>query len=381
MLRDNFSLQDDGWSPLFIAVYHGYLDVIDVLLSHGADVNHANKDGASPLYFAAYTGQEAAFDVLLAHGADVHQATVFGRKPIDVAKTQKIKDILIARTKEKQPESDQAVSHMVDESQWFQAAKKGDLAVIQQGINDKIDVNCRDSYGGTAISWAAWGGHLELVKYLFSLHAELSFAYGTSVLSSAAIEGHSEVIVFLLSKGVNINETNNDGWTALHFAAFKGHDVVVAVLLSHGADVNQANNDGRSPLHEAADKGHEEVVAVLLSHGADANKTDIDGDKPLDVTRHQKIKDMLIPLTTEQQEDQQQAVSKIVDEALWFRAAKKGNLALIQQGINDKIDINCRGSRGRTALYHGAEQGHVLLVEYLISQNADLSITTVNILG
>ena len=71
---------------------------------------------------------------------------------------------------------------MVDESQWFQAAEKGDLAVIQKGINDKIDVNCRDSDGQTALWWAACKGHLQLVEYLITQHADLSIA---SVSNSA----------------------------------------------------------------------------------------------------------------------------------------------------------------------------------------------------
>ena len=376
---------DTGMSPLHMAAWTGHDAVIAVLLSHGADVNHVTNDGLTPLHCAAYSDQEAVVTILLSHGADVNRVNKYGDKPIGMAKTEQIKDILLAHatkiTEEKEKneqQPDQAVLKMVDESQWLQAAAKGDLAVIQQGINDKIDINCQDSGGRTAVYWAAQEGHLFLLEYLISQHADLSIPTNPGWLTHhiAAFNGHDAVVAALISKISDINSPGADGWTALHCAAYKGQLAALNILLANGGNINQANNDGRSPLHEAVDKSHDAVVAVLLSHGADVNQTDIDGDKPIVIAKTQTIKDMLIPLTTEQQDDQQQAVPKIVDEAQWFRAAKKGNLALIQRGINDKIDINCRDSGGRTAVYHGASEGHILVVQYLISLHSDLSIAS-----
>ena len=129
----------------------------------------------SSLHWAAMSGQEAVIAILLDNGADVNLANNDGRKPIDLATTEKINDMLIAHTTKNQP--DQAAGPKVmDEAQWFQAANKGDLALIQQGINDKIDINCRDSTGRTALSFATQQSHLSLVEYLISLHADLNIA-------------------------------------------------------------------------------------------------------------------------------------------------------------------------------------------------------------
>ena len=202
---------------------------------------------------------------------------------------------------------------------------------------------------------------------------------GHSPLHIAAFNDHDVVVATLLKNGANVNQENSLGWTPLHNAAAKGNNAVVVVLLSNGADFNKVDNDGLSPLYFAAENGHDAVVASLIEKGADVNKGDIDGDRPIDVAKTQKIKDMLITLTEEKQEDQgQTAVPKVVDEAQWFRAAKKGKLALIKQGISDKIDVNCLDSGGRTALHWATFQGHLHLVEYLVIQHADVNIANVS---
>ena len=167
--------------------------------------------------------------------------------------------------------------------------------------------------------------------------------------------------------------------------ALCGHLPVIAILLMHGGEVNQANKDGASPLHLAAFYGHEEITTMFLEKGADVHLAGNNGQKPIDVAKTQKIKDILIAHVTKKQQQQEEreqqpdqaASSKVMDEAQWFQAAKDGNLALIQQGINDKIDVNSRDNDGRTALFWAAHHNHVLLVEYLITQHADLSISTV----
>ena len=208
---------------------------------------------------------------------------------------------------------------------------------------------------------------------------------GFPSLLAAALGGHAAVIAVLFDNGADVNQVAVDGWTPIHFAVHCGHDAAVAVLLDKGANINHVNNDGYSPVYRAAKNGHETVVGLLIDRGADVNLADNDGDRPIDVAKTQKIKDMLIALTKEkpQEERQQQppgqAVPTIMDESQWFRAAKKGDLVLIQQGINDnKIDVNCRDSGGQTAVYWAALEVHLQLVEYLITQHADLNIADVS---
>uniref|UniRef100_A0A6N2N538 Potassium channel n=1 Tax=Salix viminalis TaxID=40686 RepID=A0A6N2N538_SALVM len=58
---------------------------------------------------------------------------------------------------------------------------------------------------------------------------------------------------------------------SLCLAALRGDDLLLKQLLEGGLDPNEADNSGRSALHIAASKGSENCVLLLLDYGVDAN--------------------------------------------------------------------------------------------------------------
>lgn len=75
----------------------------------------------------------------------------------------------------------------------------------------------------------------------------------------------------------DVNEEDENKFTALHWAAFYGQLKTTNLLLDHGADPNKLADNYVTPLHLAASSGHHEVVKLLLTKGADASKMDING--------------------------------------------------------------------------------------------------------
>jgi Ankyrin repeats (3 copies) len=83
-----------------------------------------------------------------------------------------------------------------------------------------------------------------------------------------AVENGRDVIVqILLEEGIEIDERDSNGLTALHHAVRHRHETVLQLLLQNGADANACDNRGWTPIHQAAASGYEAGVRLLLLYG------------------------------------------------------------------------------------------------------------------
>ncbi len=71
--------------PLHSAVAGGHLEITRQLLSQGADVNACQAGGYTPLHAAAQSGQLEMLRLLLEHGADVRSKSFEGKSALDLA--------------------------------------------------------------------------------------------------------------------------------------------------------------------------------------------------------------------------------------------------------------------------------------------------------
>ncbi|HEX8492252.1 MAG TPA: ankyrin repeat domain-containing protein [Pyrinomonadaceae bacterium] len=89
-------------------------------------------------------------------------------------------------------------------------------------------------------------------------------------LWEAARKGDAAVVKALLDKGADVNAKFRYGATALSYAADKGHFEVVKILLERGADVNVRDTFyNATPLQWATEKSHTAIVKALLDKGAE----------------------------------------------------------------------------------------------------------------
>ena len=94
------------------------------------------------------------------------------------------------------------------------AAYFGLKEVLTALLENGHDLDSKDSYGQTPLSWAAGNGHdavvkLLLDKYRVSLDSK-DTEYGRTPLSWAAINGHEAVVTLLLDKGARIPIPGNN---------------------------------------------------------------------------------------------------------------------------------------------------------------------------
>ncbi|RWS31822.1 ankyrin repeat family A protein 2-like protein, partial [Leptotrombidium deliense] len=109
----------------------------------------------------------------------------------------------------------------------------------------KIDET--DDNGYTALHWAAAYGQLTTVRLLLEkgANARIKGNHGETCLHFAASNGHLHVLKELLASEENnnflLNETDEDGNTALMFASYANHALCVNELLKSGVDITLQN--------------------------------------------------------------------------------------------------------------------------------------------
>ena len=115
----------------------------------------------------------------------------------------------------------------------------------------------------------------------------------SSSIIEASRRGYLSVVELLLSKGANVNDKNNYGYSSIIEASTHGHVSVVELLLSKGANISDKNNDGFSSIIYASLHGHVSVVELLLSKGADINDVTNYGSTAMSVSSSDKIQNIL----------------------------------------------------------------------------------------
>jgi ankyrin repeat protein len=73
-------------TPLHAAMARQDLELVKLLLAHGADANAAQGNGVTPLHSAAHSGQLELARVLVEAGATINARMDDGRTPLDFAK-------------------------------------------------------------------------------------------------------------------------------------------------------------------------------------------------------------------------------------------------------------------------------------------------------
>jgi ankyrin repeat protein len=154
---------------------------------------------------------------------------------------------------------------------WFAAVKGNKRSEGERLLDehkDKLDINAIGKDGLSALGLACHKGFSDYAAMLIKRGANMkkhSADGGDRPLRDAADNGHLECVRVLLDADAAVNETDGDGWSALHFAARGGFAPIVRLLLERGADRSLRSNCGwkYSALNLAEERKKTEVVALL----------------------------------------------------------------------------------------------------------------------
>ncbi len=84
---------DFGLTPLHLSVNYEYLDITELLIVEGCDVNMPNFDGEPPMFMIS-SSNKRLFKLLLENGADPNIKNCDGRTILDKAYEENLTDII-----------------------------------------------------------------------------------------------------------------------------------------------------------------------------------------------------------------------------------------------------------------------------------------------
>ncbi|KAH7648570.1 ankyrin-related protein [Cryptosporidium bovis] len=111
----------------------------------------------------------------------------------------------------------------------------------------------------------------------YKLNVNISNERGFTPLHWASLYGHSIIVKKLLNANADPNKTTKMNCTPLHFASANGFDEIVSLLLKFGAKINVISNLGSTPLSSASIKGYEKTVKLLIKNGSCLDYKDKNG--------------------------------------------------------------------------------------------------------
>jgi ankyrin repeat protein len=206
----SFDIPDDtGSTPIFYALEHNHLPVVEFLIKQKVNLDHANIFGRTPIYAAIDSDCPEMIEILL---------------------------------------------------------------------NNKVSMDVADSNGETALHHAIINGKEKSFSFLLTqdnqpIAQKNKFGKTPLILASELSLVHACKI--LLSRDVNVNVFDNDGWTALMYASSKGNAEIVSLLLSSNADITIKDNDFNQTAYLIACRmGHIHIMQILISY--DTNVHDCD---------------------------------------------------------------------------------------------------------
>lgn len=284
-----------GMTALHYAARHNHTDVAAALLDAGANIEQAEANDITPLLMAISNDNTEAAQFLISRGANVNVSDWYGRTPLWEAVN--VRNLYLDST---------TLENGVD--------REAMLGVIRTLLDKGANVNARtretppfrnhmlgvgslewvDFTGQTPFLTAALSADMTVMKLLLEYGADpfINTFQGTSPLMAAAgvnwvyyqtyTEGPEQLLAtvkFCAELGMDVNQVNSMGLSALHGAANRGSIDIIDYLVEKGAKLDVLDNEKRSPLdwangvflatHPAEPKPEaiERITALLQARG------------------------------------------------------------------------------------------------------------------
>jgi ankyrin repeat protein len=406
----------DRGEPVAAAIRAGDLGLVKRLLDEQPELLHAgDRRSNQPIHWAVMTRRLDMIDEVLTRGADIGAARQDGACPIHLTNGdyhyRGWRDVPASG----RPKPDEVYRHLVARGAtvdiWM-AAAKGDLDRVRTILDaDPGIVNRVSPYNsyyvgcGAAIKNAAVGGHLDIVKMLLERGAdpnlpEEGIAPHGHALYSAVYHRHHEIAQLLLAHGANPDAPVESSADAVWIAIRNEDEAMLRLLAKHGArweipiedprglsyrrivatgiersmavlatydDVETATEmleidpklaDDAEALEVAAGRGRLDFVRLMLRHRPDVARR-------VTVSKPEKAARLLFEHGMDANRSNWLGITPL------HRFAERGDLASARLFIEHGARLDARDQELQsTPVAYAARAGHLRMVRFLLDQGA-----------
>lgn len=365
-------------TPLISAAMLGSLDIVTLLLKHGAKTELLTNCGNNALMFAAMKGHDKIVSLLMNVTPDINQQDKNGNtallnaigKKTNVDHHPKCINLLL-----KHPDID---LEKADNNGYTALLTASDhLDLVEKLIKMKAKINAKDSFGQTTLFLASHERNFPVVKCLVENKADMNIVSngGESPLAIAMRKNFQKIVKYLIKNGASLNCTHN-------VTTFD--EMFDALQLA----VNQQNLEKpSSPFHTNDDPRFGFMMKFSQALNSKSNKT-----QDFDILSAAKVSDAIQSLTDKIKNNQGNANSKATEtkenmEDLVIRkmgfslfvAAAKGDVKRIRELHTSGVDLNYvhrEDDKSATALHNACLYKKYETAALLIELGADKNSKT-----
>ena len=342
--RDKLT-RDEG--AIHIACKTGNLGLVRMMLQVELSLIHKRTaSGDTPLHVASGHGHLSIVECLFQAGARLHDLNFQSETPETIARQMghvRIADKMHA---------------------WHQREQT---------------VGCDDVFRAAAI------GRIKCLRKFVEAGKPLNYTNpeGQTPLMLATLNNHPLAVSLLVSGKADVSIRDRQGNTALHLAAAYGFVNIVIMLAHHDMGcLSEVGQHGRSPLHWAALNGQALAIQALLSFGASTTAEDAECRTPVDLavlshntgsqyllTAHDALGQMTHPPATDMFNTSRAGGSLVA-------ASQSGDMLLVRQLLACGNRPNHPDADFSTPIKHAAQQGHLLVLDELLTWHMQSLPTT-----
>ncbi|KAK0054895.1 serine/threonine-protein phosphatase 6 regulatory ankyrin repeat subunit A, partial [Biomphalaria pfeifferi] len=351
-------------SPLIIAASLRNLEIVELLLNAGADVNTLNVDLQSVLLISVVQGDMYMSRLVVEKfNANINLKDCNGNTPLIMSTVMKNKEIvyfLLENNASRYSTNFQGVSAMM------KAASLGCYEIVKSIYENDYDLNLSDYKGWTPLMFSAFGGDPKTIKFLLGKGANInaiSNAYETPMMIAAG-EGHKDAVTLLLEHGASANARDVNHQSAIFHAVKNGHKDALEKLLKGGADVYAEDCMKKTALMDAVRKGDVHCLKLLIQYKANCDQKDVFGTTPLIISAYSNFTECLKTLL-----DQRVSVndSSISGNTALHLCSSNGHNAAVTLLLQHYADPNKTNGNGHSPLMLAAGKGFDGIVQDLLN--------------